>query len=309
MLFNKLKDVYFAEKDLTPSTKNHFNFVIGKLIRDTRVDTVENLTREHMLSWRSAMMAKNVQPATWNNYLRHVSVLIKFADERGLVNTVPCLKGLALRGGKELPKVVKYRDLQKVLAFLKSGDSRCEPGWFWSAVIKTLYYTGMRRRQLCGLAWRDINFGKLKIYLDKNASKNRTSWTVPMTIHVSEALWQLRERTLEIVPDDKAFRNRPVFDISLFNERYKGREGGMEPTTVSDFFKRLSVWTDVRISAHRLRHTVATQLAKQGNYKELQMLLGHAKVQTTMKYIHPDIDELRVLVNTLGSIDADDQTD
>lgn len=52
---------------------------------------------------------------------------------------------------------------------------------------------------------------------------------------------------------------------------------------------------------HKLRHTFATQLLSSGaDIKSIQQLLGHSSPDITMKYyLHPDIEQLRNVINLL----------
>ena len=67
---------------------------------------------------------------------------------------------------------------------------------------------------------------------------------------------------------------------------------------VSCAFQRLSTSLQIRISPHRLRHTIATEAAPK-DIRALQELLGHTSVLTTMQYIHPDIDRMRSLLKEI----------
>ena len=67
------------------------------------------------------------------------------------------------------------------------------------------------------------------------------------------------------------------------------------------FFKRLSKQLAGKVSSHRLRHTMATQLAKGPNrdLKALQQVLGHTNLKTTLEYVHPELEQLRSFLNQL----------
>ncbi len=66
-------------------------------------------------------------------------------------------------------------------------------------------------------------------------------------------------------------------------------------------FRRLSKATNIRISPHRLRHTMATELAASKDIRTLQELLGHTNISTTMQYVHPDMDRMRSLLEAFSS--------
>ena len=56
----------------------------------------------------------------------------------------------------------------------------------------------------------------------------------------------------------------------------------------------------IRITQHRLRHTMATELAAKKDIRTLQHLLGHTNVSTTMQYVHPDMDRMRSLLEDIS---------
>ena len=65
---------------------------------------------------------------------------------------------------------------------------------------------------------------------------------------------------------------------------------------VSCTFQRLSTALGIRISPHRLRHTIATEAAPK-DIRALQEFLGHTSILTTMQYVHPDLDRMRSLLD------------
>lgn len=90
-----------------------------------------------------------------------------------------------------------------------------------------------------------------------------------------------------------------VFNVTLFNDGFKGKT--MTVDQLGATFWRLSKATNIRISPHRLRHTMATELAASKDIRTLQELLGHTNISTTMQYIHPDMNRMRSLLEAFSS--------
>ena len=296
----ELTEKYLRERNLAYCTTIHFRFVARRFVKDMNISEIQLVTNERLICWREKVLARNSSQSTWNNYLRHFRILLNYAAMKDIIDHAPSMGMLSVTCFEEKPKVVRIEDLREVIEYLKGEDSPFEPSWFWVAMIRTFFYTGMRRRQLAGLRWEHISFADQTIKLLALTSKNKRSWDIPAPMQVIATLDKLRQHTHSLVGDEEQLGNRFVFDIKLFNPKYKC-ENCINESTVSNFFKRLSIKTGIRVSAHRLRHTMATELASKGMYKELQQILGHANVKTTMKYIHPDLTTIRKLLDTLNN--------
>lgn len=58
-----------------------------------------------------------------------------------------------------------------------------------------------------------------------------------------------------------------------------------------------------RVSCHTFRHSYATQLLRDGvNIREVQALLGHARVSTTMIYLHVIQNDVKAVKSPLEAM-------
>ncbi len=300
----ELAEIYARERALSEASKKHYRFVARRFIADAGVEEVEQISREVLLRWREVTLARKVSYSTWNNYLRHMRALISFAMEQALLADEPILSGLAIRAHVERPKTISRKQLQAVMAFVSNEESVIQPSWYWAVLLRTLFYTGMRRRQLIQLKWCDVNLDNATIQLRAASSKNRRGWEIPVVALLLPSLQLLHDRTVAVLGDDAQMDNLRVFDISLFTKSYRScRNGQMTARSISNFFSRVRFGSGIAISAHMLRHTMATKLARLGLYKELQNLLGHTNMQTTMRYVHPQTEQVRTMAEHLESID------
>ena len=81
--------------------------------------------------------------------------------------------------------------------------------------------------------------------------------------------------------NNKSLPQDKVFNICIFDKRYKSNE--MTVDHVTKFFRLMTKKLNSRITAHMLRHTMATKIANGGgNIKALQQMLGHNNIKTTM---------------------------
>lgn len=56
----------------------------------------------------------------------------------------------------------------------------------------------------------------------------------------------------------------------------------------------------VKVTPHSLRHTFASNVLRKSNLRVTQELLGHASVQTTQIYTHPNSDDKKRAIDQLG---------
>ncbi len=304
MTIFELAQIYARERALSDASTKHYYFVARRFVADVKVQEVDDIDRDTLLEWREVALGRNVSYATWNNYLRHLVALISFAAERKLIVSEPDLSGLSVRALVERPKIISLDKLQAVMAFVANENSTIQPSWYWSVLLKTLFYTGMRRRQLIRLKWNDVDLQHATIRLRATSSKNRRGWEIPIVSLLMPSLELLHQRTLKVLGAGADIGERRVFDISLFTKSYRScRDGQMTARSISNFFCRVRKGSGINISAHMLRHTMATKLARLGLYKELQNLLGHTNMQTTMRYVHPQIEQVRSMAEHLDKLD------
>lgn len=296
-----LLDLYKQEMVLRPATVIHFRFVV-RLFSQTVGDLpFKKITRDIVLDFREQVLAR-AQATTWNNYLRHLRVIGNFAVRRGYAkkNIFAQIKSAPTHYYRK--KTVDDILINRAFSLLGAAvdvDSKdhLHPRWFWAIVMKILYSTGMRRRQLVEMRWKHLDLEAGVLLLVAQGSKTRREWQVPLMPEMTCALKYLRIRTLERVGNDDISNNQ-VFNVTLFYDRYSGVT--MTEEQLSGFFRRLSDELGRRITPHRFRHTLATKLLQgpHPDIKAVQGLLGHIDMRTTLGYVELDLDHLRALLRT-----------
>jgi integrase len=299
--FSDLLSRYAQHKSLSSATIKTYQGVIRRFCLDTGIVNIQDVNFEALLQWRLDVLARS-SDITWNNYLRHMRALWSFAHQIGVLqNEEHYFK--QLNWGKyhsRRAKTLTATQLAIIRDYLSLPDCGFEPCWFWLMVVKLLYGTGIRRRQLIELTWKDIDLDNGMLFLSSEGSKTDTDRNMPLTPGLIEQLKNYKRQAFMLVPAS-CKPDAQAFNVTHFNPKYAGSV--MNETQVSGFFKRLSQRLGFKTSSHRFRHTMATEIAKTGKIKPLQLILGHSDVRTTMNfYIHPDYDELRSLLSGLNEL-------
>lgn len=307
MMFLDLAAEYVGMRLVNPRTQRHVMQVARQFVERSAVNDVEQITRLALMRYKAEAL-KTIQPVTFNGNLKYLRLIAKYGVEVGYLQHNP-FNELKLIPVGEIPH--KTLDLDAISALdsrLSREEDPSETGWFWTAVIRCFYYTGMRRRQLVNLRLGDLDFVNQVIRLSYQGSKTMREWYIPMHPNLQETLLELISKTeaargRKLAPEDYVFR---AFDLF---PRYASDKGGrMKPESITGYFRRLSKKTEIKVAPHRFRHTFATELCNPPDDSPpdlfaVQHLLGHTELKTTRTYARTKLSQLNKVVlriNALG---------
>jgi integrase len=148
------------------------------------------------------------------------------------------------------------------------------------ALYLTAAFTGLRRGELLALRWRDVDFtgSVLRVRASYAAGavtspKSGKVRSVPLAPEVAQALARLADRELFISEDDLVFVGEAggFLDGSALRRRYTAalKRAALRP-----------------LRFHDLRHTFGTRMIAKADIRRVQEWMGHADIQTTMRYLH-----------------------
>ncbi len=148
------------------------------------------------------------------------------------------------------------------------------------AIYLTAAFTGLRMGELLALRWRDVDFAGQAIrvrasYYAGHLTTPRSGKVraVPLAPDVAEALAKLGAREDWVGDDDLVFVGETggYLDGSALRRRYK---------------VALDAAGLRRLRFHDLRHTFGTRMIAKTDIRRVQEWMGHADIQTTMRYLH-----------------------
>lgn len=181
----------------------------------------------------------------------------------------------------------------------------------WRTAVSLLIYSGMRRGELMGLEWSDIDFENQIIHIrrtsqyvsklgiitkdTKNASSERTIKLPKGAFKILKEYQHYCQSVKKEIGDywhDKitiTYGNGKTEVI--YNDRVFTTDNGepMNPDSVTDWVHKFVVKNNLpKFSPHSLRHTNATLLIAHGmNIPTVSKRLGHSNVSTTTRiYTH-----------------------
>jgi integrase len=180
----------------------------------------------------------------------------------------------------EKPPASRGNDLQvfspeEVWALVRAAENPQD-----AAIFLTAAFTGLRLGELLALCWRDVDFGQSTIRVRASYSaghlttpKSGKVRAVPLAPDVASALAQLGRREHWVGDDDLVFAGAAgsYLDGSALRRRYKAA---------------LAAAGLRALRFHDLRHTFGTRMIAKADIRRVQEWMGHADIQTTMRYLH-----------------------
>lgn len=244
---------------------NHLNGAFGKKY-------IYEITALDVEEYKRKRIEERKAPATVNKEISVLRNILNTAVEWGKLRTAP-------------PKIKLLKENNQRIRYLGKGEEislmdACPE--FLKPIIEIALNTGMRRGEILGLKWQDIDFDQKNITLSD--TKNGEERHVPMNSTVVDILSGLRRRP----ESNYVFSGKDIgTHISKGYISHKF-ESTVKQAGIEDF------------KFHDLRHTFASRLVMKGvNLKAVQELLGHKTFNMTLRYAHLSPDHKKTAVELL----------
>jgi len=151
-------------------------------------------------------------------------------------------------------------------------------------IIEVLYQTGIRKAELCGMTFENVNLGGNELKIIGKGNKERY---IPISEDLSDLLAGYRE-----------IRKPQTEDQSYFFVNRKGKKL-TEKFVYLVVNKYLSLITSKeKRSPHILRHSFATHVLDNGaEISKVKKILGHSSLASTQVYTNANIEQLKKVFN------------
>jgi len=244
------------------------------------VSEIDHLTiREWMASLHTAQKSKR----SMARKLAALRTFFQFLVREGMLEMNPAKLVSTPRLEKKLPK---HLSIEEAIRFIESPDPETDLGKRDRAMLELMYATGVRVAELTTLNLPDVDF---KNQLVRVTGKRRKQRIVPFGDPAGVAI----RNYLEV--RDKFLLNAPISkrdDKALFLNYQGTRITTRSVGRMVEKYIRICAGMH-NISPHALRHSFATHLLDSGaDLRDIQELLGHARLSTTQVYTHVSMEKL-----------------
>ena len=240
------------------------------LIEEQNISGFGVLSRRDVETYMEARLGAGIAASTLNCELRILRAFLRFVEERGQPVSPGLFRIAPLKEGQPLPRFLtdeKYRQLAETVltkTAIGTRDDRLDRAWFY-----LLAHGGLRLSELCDLRLGDLDLVGQRVAVREGKGKR-------------DRIVPLSATTVTALRDYLAARSVAQTDHLLIF-----RQQAIKPGLVQARLRRYGKAVDVKVSPHRLRHTLATRLVNTGmDIVSIQRLLGHEKLETTLIYAH-----------------------
>lgn len=240
---------------------------------------LSDIDNQDLMAYVSHFRDLGRKPSTINRNLTVLSSIINFCHERNY--HTPNIK-ISIYKQREPDENIKYLENWKIAEkIIDRAAPHLKP------IIYTALYTGMRKGNILGLKWENLDLTNDLINIKvkdrtKSGGRNLSIPIIPQLKEIFQSQPQINEYVFN-------YRGHPIkqIDGAWHNIFYKRKDQ-------RNFSKELKDKTLPYVVFNTLRHTAATWILKKtGNLRIAQQILGHKNIKTTLKYAHVLDEEKR----------------
>lgn len=244
------------------------------------VNEIDHLT---IREWLATLHSAQKKKASIARKLATLRTFFQFLVREGVLELNPAKLVSTPKLEKKLPK---HLSIEEAIRFIESPDLETDLGKRDRAMLELMYATGVRVAELTTLNIADVDF---RNQLARVTGKRRKQRIVPFGEPAGEAIrnyLEVRDRFLS----NAAISERE--DEALFLNYQGTRITTRSVGRMVEKYIRLCAGMH-NISPHALRHSFATHLLDSGaDLRDIQELLGHARLSTTQVYTHVSMEKL-----------------
>ena len=236
------------------STIVHFMTCISEPVRMVNTEII----RSYLADYRSRNNCTNV---TIDNVRRNISSFFSWLEEEDYILKSPMRRIHKIKTKKDVKEIITDEEIELLRDNCKEARDL--------AIIDFLYSTGVRVGELVRLNVSDIDFDNREcIVLGKGGIERKVYFDAKAKIHLHEYLLTRKDRN-------------PALFVSLDAPHERLNVSGVE-IRLRNLGKASNLQ---RIHPHRFRRTMATRAIDKGMpVEQVQKLLGHSQIDTTMQY-------------------------
>lgn len=269
---NEYMNMFLDAKSIegcSDKTVQFYKYAIQMLFRFVSTPVRRITTEELRRFMTEYQKMNNCSKVTLNNIRRNLNSFFAWLEEENHIMKSPMKRIHNIKTNKVVKEVITEEDIEKLRDLCDSPRDL--------AVLDLLYSSGMRIGELVNLNRKDINMDERECVVFGKGGKERKAYFDAKTKNDLEKY--LSSRT-----DDN-----PALFVSQRMPHTRISSGAVESQ-----FRNLGRKAGLRIHPHKFRRSMATRALNKGMpIEQVQRLLGHNKLDTTLIYAQVSQDNVK----------------
>ena len=295
--------------DVAGTTREQYEWAAGHIKSGIGAIRLDRLSREDVAGWLDRLASDGVKSRRSIQIFR--TVLRAALDDA--VDNGDLRRNPAARVG--MPRVVAKKDSVKVVDAWDEPDLRkflaVAKAHRWGAPLRLASLYGLRRSELIGLQWADINVKAMTVRIERglvrvsdgpiwsDGKNSRSRRVIPIDPDMAKALAAHRRFQAE----ERLAAGDSWEDNDLVVATRDGRH--VSPRNFDQSLERIVSNAGVpRLTSHGLRHTAATHMVRHaadvGEIRAAADVLGHSPDMLMRTYAHALPESVRTVTEKIG---------
>ena len=251
--------------------------------KKTKLPDVAEIDHLTIREWMASLHSDHKKKSSIARKLAALRTFFQFLVREGVLELNPAKLVSTPKLEKKLPN---HLSIEEAIRFIETPDAETDLGKRDRAMLELMYATGVRVAELTTLNVADVDFQNQLIRV---TGKRRKQRIIPFGDPAGDAIRNylgVREKFLFNAPVSK--RDEAALFLNYQGTRITTRSVGR----MVEKYIRICAGMH-NISPHALRHSFATHLLDSGaDLRDIQELLGHARLSTTQVYTHVSMEKL-----------------
>ena len=224
------------------------------------------------------------------HYLSFISTVLDYAIKMDMLSDNPCRRVTIPKGSKKERRILTMEETQHFFELLEEAPLK------WKAFFTLIIYSGMRRGEMLGLEWKDIDFttGMIHIQRSSNYTKAKGIYTDTPKTESSVRYIKVPMNVIDVL---KEYRNEQEGERDRLGDKWvetdrlfvKWDGSPMNPQSHYGWLKEFCEEHNFPFRGiHQFRHLHTSLLIGAGiDPTTVSGVLGHSQVSTTLNlYSH-----------------------
>lgn len=281
-----------VEKNYSPHTihaysrdlQDFHDFLVSEYDLDVYdAEEVDAVKHRHIRTWMGELLEEGLSRRTVARKIASLSSYFRFLRKTGKLDSNPATKVTVPKFEKKLPAFMKQDSIDglfEAVEYPETFEGRRD-----KCILEILYSCGLRRAELVGLKYEDIDFSKRTLrVLGKGRKERIVPFGEPAAIAMRDYIEACKQAEVACRPHFLVRKDgKPIYPrlVHRVVEKYLGQACSLS-----------------KKSPHVLRHTFATHLLNNGaDLNAIKELLGHTSLAATQVYLHNSISKLKDVYN------------